>query len=151
MARLLLGLLLALVFVSGRADAAASCSWRSVVGVAFGAYDVFSASPLDSTGTLTYRCTGGAPLATIDLNRGSAPTFNPRYMLQATEQLNYNLYLDTARTSIWGDATSGTTHYTRVNPPNGQNIAVTIYGRVPAGQDISAGAYADTVVATITF
>jgi len=54
------------------------------------------------------------------------------------------------RTSIWGDGTSGTSVYSRVNPPN-NDVNVTIYGRVPAAQDVSVGSYSDTVSATINF
>jgi spore coat protein U-like protein len=130
---------------------AANCSWRSVTGVSFGIYNVFSTSPLDSTGTLTYRCSGGTGNVTIDLDRGNSTSFDPRFMLRTTEHLNYNLYLDASRAVIWGDATSGTTNYAIVDPPNGSNVSVTIYGRVPAGQDVTVGSYTDTIIATISF
>ena len=123
----------------------------SAVGVSFGTYNVFGASPLDSTGSVTYNCTGivAASRITIDLSRGGAPTFNPRQMLKSGETLNYNLYTNAARTTIWGDATSGTSQYGPFTP-----IATgtrTIYGRIPISQDASAGSYTDTVVATINF
>jgi spore coat protein U-like protein len=137
--------------MSSSAWAASGCSWVTVVGVTFGVYDVFSATPLDSTGTLTLKCTAHPTPVIVDLNRGGAPTFNPRIMLKAAEQLNYDLYMDAARTSIWGDGTSGTAHYVNNNPPNGQPFTLTVYGRIPAGQDVSAGAYADSVTATVTF
>ncbi len=151
--RIYLFISVSIAFLGGlsSAYAAASCSWRTVVGVNFGTYDVFTATPNDSTGTLTYRCTGSAGAVSIDLSRGSAPSFSPRYMLNGAQQLNYNLYLDSAHTSIWGDGTSGTVHYTINNPANGQNVSVTVYGRAPASQDIGTGAYADTIVATINF
>ncbi len=123
----------------------------SAVGVTFGTYNVFSASPLDSTGSVTYTCTGIKPSdrITIDLSRGGAPTFNPRRMLKSAVTLNYNVYMDAARTTIWGDATSGTSQYGPVKP--NPTDTLTIYGRIPAGQDASAGTYSDTVVATINF
>ncbi len=67
------------------------------------------------------------------------------------EGLNYNLYLDAARTTIWGDGTGGTQVYSNANPPNNTNVTVTIYGRIPASQDVSAGSYTNTVTATINF
>jgi spore coat protein U-like protein len=132
------------------ARGALSCT-ISAVGVSFGTYNVFGASPLDSTGSVTYTCTGivGASRINITLSRGSAPTFNPRRMLKSGEILNYNLYLDAARTTIWGDATSGTSRYGPIKPISTDTI--TIYGRIPAGQDASAGSYTDTVIATINF
>jgi spore coat protein U-like protein len=132
------------------ARGAISCT-ISAVGVSFGTYNVFSATPLDSTGSVTYNCSGiGQNQITINLSRGGAPTFSPRRMLKSSEALNYNLYLDAARTTIWGDATSGTSQYGPIRPSGG-NDTLTIYGRIPAGQDASAGSYTDTVIATINF
>lgn len=132
------------------ARAALSCT-ISAVGVSFGTYNVFSASPLDSTGSVTYNCSGivGASRINITLSRGGAPTFNPRQMFKSAVTLNYNLYMDAARTTIWGDATSGTSRYGPIKPISTDTI--TIYGRIPAGQDASAGSYTDTVIATINF
>ncbi len=65
--------------------------------------------------------------------------------------LTYNLYRNAGRTNIWGDGTGGTSVYTRANPPNDSNVNLTIYGRIPAQQDVSAGNYSDTVSAVINF
>jgi spore coat protein U-like protein len=130
-----------------RAEAACTIT---VTPVNFGAYDVFLATPDDATGTITYQC---GPLdfnIFITLSRGNSATF-ARYMLNGTERLNYNLYRNAGRTNIWGDGTSGTSRYTRANPPNNQNVTLTVYGRIVAAQDVSAGAYTDTIVATINF
>jgi spore coat protein U-like protein len=64
--------------------------------------------------------------------------------------LQYNLYLDAARTAIWGDGTGGTQSYTTASPPSGTQV-VTIYGRIVAGQDVAAGGFADTVTAIVNF
>jgi len=72
-------------------------------------------------------------------------------------RLNYNLFLDTARTSIWGNGLSGTgiaTASLTVGPGvgNGTRIAqFPVYGRVPALQVVGMGAYSDTIVVTVTF
>jgi spore coat protein U-like protein len=65
--------------------------------------------------------------------------------------LEYNLYRDAAFSAIWGDGTSGTTTYTIRNPPNNQDVVLTVYGRVPALQDVATGSYADAVIVTINF
>ena len=132
------------------APARAACS-IGTTAVGFGAYDVFASTPRDSTGTITYRCSQGNPV-TIFLSKGGAATFNPRQMVKAGgEALTYNLYLDASRTTIWGDLTGGTSAYTNASPPRNQDNPVTIYGRIPAGQDVSAGSYGDTITATINF
>jgi spore coat protein U-like protein len=150
--RLALKLVLAVAGAICAADSArgASCT-LSAVGVSFGTYNVFSASPLDSTGSVTYTCTGIKPSdrITINLSRGGAPTFNPRQMKKSAETLNYNLYLDGAYATIWGDTTSGTSRYGPIKPIASDTI--TIYGRIPISQDHTAGSYTDTVIATINY
>jgi spore coat protein U-like protein len=143
---LCLGLAVALAW---SLPAMAECT-ISATAVSFGTYNVFSAAPLDSTGTVTFRC-GNENNITIYLNRGGAATFDPRRMLKGSEALNYNLYRDAARTTIWGDGTAGTQIYTNANPPNNQHVTVTIFGRIPAGQDVSAGSYSNIITATINF
>ncbi len=69
---------------------------------------------------------------------------------ERSDALNYNLYLDAARTSIWGDGTGGTALFT-VAIPSGKAVNVTIFGRIPAGQDVAAGSYSDSIVVTIQF
>jgi spore coat protein U-like protein len=140
---------MAAVIAAGSAEAACTIS---TTAVAFGTYNVFSASPDDATGRVTFRCTAPRPpLVTIQLDKGGAPSFNPRQMRQGSEILNYNLYLDSTRTTIWGDGTGGSQTFTQSNPQANRNINVTVYGRIPAGQDVRAGAYSATVTATISF
>ena len=129
---------------------APSCT-ISVTSVAFGNYNVFTTTPDDSTGTITYRCNSSAANIWISLSDGSSTTFNPRTLRKGSEVLNYNLYTNAARTTIWGNGTGGTSVYSRGNPPNNQNVNVTVYGRIPAQQDVSAGNYTDTVSAVINF
>ena len=149
--------LIALAILAGalRADDAfaqqvASCT-ISANSVSFGTYNVFDGTALDSTGTITYSCNNAASNITISLSKGASSTYSNRVMTKGSEQLGYNLYLNAARTTIWGDGTSGTSVYTRANPPNNSNVNVTVYGRVVAGQDVSAGSFADTISATINF
>ena len=137
------------VAVAWSRTAMAACT-ISTTPVSFGTYNVFSSTPLDSTGSVTFNCDNRANI-TITLNNGGATTFNPRRMLKGSEALNYNLYRDAARTSIWGDGTGGTQVYSDPRTPRNQNVTLTVYGRIPAGQDVSVGTYTNTVTATINF
>jgi len=123
----------------------------SVTSVNFGTYNVFGGSATDSTGTITIFCNNQAHNISVTLSKGASSTYNARTMLRGGEALSYNLFRDAARSSIWGDGTGGTSTYTDNNPPNATNITLTVYGRVPAGQDVSAGSYSDTVAAVINF
>ena len=136
------------LFCAGPADAA-TCT-ISTTSVSFGTYSVFWATPTDSAGNITYRCNGNANVL-ITISAGQSGTFNPRTLVKASEQLSYNLYLDAARNMVWGDGTLGTLIYTRINVPNNTNVTVPVYGRIPAAQDNTAGAYSDSVSVTINF
>ena len=137
------------------AAAAPNCS-ISATPVAFGTYDVFATGPTDSIGAITYRCTGmgNSNAVTIDIDGGWFGAVAQRRMARlfwfGLEYLPYNLYLDAARTTVWGNGTTAE-HYGPIVPPNGKDVSVTIFGRIPPRQDVSAGNYFDTVTVTINF
>lgn len=130
------------------------CTIRTT-SVTFGNYDVFSTAPSDSTGTLSVACSADVVKATITLSASSAAgTFNPRRMKRegGKDFLDYNLYSDPARTVILGDGSGGTTLIRLKRPtgvPQPWSETITLYGRIPLGQDVPAGAYVDTITATI--
>ena len=141
-ARLLAALALALAAQS----AAAVCS-IGVPGVAFGAYDPRSPSATDGAGTLTF--TGCTAAYTITLSQGSSNSYAPRKMAAGLYRLDYNLYIDTGRNTVWGDGTAGTSIVSVSGAPDG--AAQTVYGRIPAAQNLGAGSYSDQVIVTVTF
>jgi spore coat protein U-like protein len=143
------GILCALILGSGRADAA--CTIRIETTVVFGNYNVFTATPLDSTGRISYRCANSytVPIR-ITITRGNSPTYTPRQMQQGANILQYNLFLDAGRLSIWGDGTGGTSYYS-YTPPSGTRIYLWVYGRVPALQDAAVGNYTDRVTVVINY
>jgi spore coat protein U-like protein len=123
----------------------------SATSVNFGNYNVFDGIAVDSTGTISYLCNSHSTNITISLSKGASSSYNQRIMIKGAEALTYNLFTDAAKTSVWGDGTSGTSVYSRTNPPNNTNVNLTVYGQIPPGQDVSAGTFSDTVSATINF
>jgi spore coat protein U-like protein len=67
--------------------------------------------------------------------------------------LNYNLFLDSNRSTIWGDGTGSTSYVSAGSllAVGTSNRQYTVYGRVPAGQDRGAGSYTDTIVVTLNY
>lgn len=142
-------LLLLVVFEARRVEGACSLS---VTSVSFGAYDVYAVAPSDSTGTITYRCTGGSDKdIRISISQGSSSMFAPRTLQRGGEALGYNLFRDSAFSQIWGDDTGGTSTYFIHNPPNNKDVVLTVFARIPAGQDVPVGSYSDTVVVTLDY
>ncbi|MFO0749338.1 MAG: spore coat U domain-containing protein [Myxococcota bacterium] len=135
------------------ADVSANCL-ISTTYVELGDYDpVFTnaSSPLDGTGKVTVTCTSGAS-AVITLGQGSfaaagsddAPA---RRMSDGNGHfIAYALYQDSGST-IWGNTPQTGVPYVGL----GFASDVTVYGRAAAGQNVPAGSYEDTVVATVTF
>ena len=133
------------------ASVAAVCT-ISTGPVAFGAYDPVianAAADLNGTGTVTVACTKGTA-ATVDLGNGGNFSAGSRRMSSGSDFLNYALYKDAARTQVWGSGLAGGTTYT-YNAASKAATAVTVYGRVPQAQDVTAGSYSDVVLATINY
>jgi len=131
------------------ASAAVSCTFSSVSGVNFGAYDVFSGTTNTANGSLTVTCSGGTATATVTLSKGNSGSYATRYMLHGASQLDYNLYLDPFGFFIWGDGSAGTLDWGNVSITGSETL--TVFGRLPAGQDVPAGSYSDTITATVSY
>lgn len=122
----------------------------NVNSVKFGSYDVFNNSSTRTTGTINYDCSSAIPSPssiTIDLSKGNAPSYTPRQLKNGTNVLNYNLYLDASGESIWGNNIENSQHYITPNLKN----TVTIYGIIPARQNVRIGTYIDSITATVNF
>lgn len=143
-------ILAGLIVVTGLAARAEAACTVSTTSVAFGTYNVFATSDTTSTGTITYRCGSADHDVEITISKGSSPSFSPRTLKKGSEPLTYNLYMDAAQGTIWGEGGSTGT-YRNHNPPNNSDVTLTVYGSIPAQQDVSVGAYSDTVVVTINF
>jgi spore coat protein U-like protein len=118
----------------------------------FSGYDVFLTVPNDSMGTITVTCdTVPPPDVTVQIGPSLASGgFNPRQMrhVSGSDLLNYNLFTDAGRSAIWGDGT-GWTSIVKRRVPRNKPWVTTVYGRVPAGQNVSVGLYSETVTVTI--
>jgi spore coat protein U-like protein len=147
------------IALPGGSHAAVSCQ-VTATGPAFGVYNPVSASPTLANGVVTATCTllsGGSTFVTLvsSYSTGSSGTYANRTLVSGANHLNYNLYLDAAYTQIRGDGTGGsqtdsaTLRLTRRAPT--QQVQGTIYGRIPAGQDVAPGTYLDTIVVTVTY
>jgi spore coat protein U-like protein len=129
---------------------AASCTFQSVAGVSFGAYDVFSPSPNNNgVGRLTISCSGGGSNRfNVALSAGQSHSHVTRTMTSGANTLNYDLFTDSACTVIWGDGTGGSS---MMSVPKNSTTTLYIYGEIPPGQDVAAGVYTDSIIATVSF
>jgi spore coat protein U-like protein len=125
----------------------------STAAVAFGAYDpviTHASAPLDGTGAVVVTCVPGMGTR-IDLDRGSHAQGQTRRMTGGGDLLTYELYRNATRTSVWRTGPGASGGLPIAPAPSIVARTVTVFGRIPAGQDVPAGPYTDTIVATINF
>jgi spore coat protein U-like protein len=124
----------------------------STAALTFGSYDpvvAHASANLDGTGTVIVACTKGAT-STIGLGLGSNPSGSVRRLKDGgTNYITYELYSDSGRTTVWGNA--GAALLSTGAAPSKAARNFTVYGRVASNQDVPAGTYNDTVVATVNF
>lgn len=126
----------------------------AAAALAFGSYDPVvtnNSANLDQTATMTLTCTKGATGVTLGMgSSANAPagcTAPQRCLVSSGSYLNYQLYSDSSRSSVWTTAIAETVSGGITTP-----TSVTVYGRIPGGQDAPVGAsYQDTIVATVNF
>lgn len=127
----------------------------------FPAYDFqANASTPDDAGPVSYttQCTKGSSVAfSVDGGANFAHTSGTRAMKSGgtNDYLNYGLFQDSARGTAWAfDSSTGAgSNGPTLNPTSKtQTLTLTIYGRVPAGQDVSvASDYTDAVTVAINY
>jgi spore coat protein U-like protein len=130
------------------ATVAAACT-ISATDLAFGTYSPAAALPTDGSSTVTTTCTLAAPY-NIGLNAGTGAgaTVAARKMTSGANLLTYSLFQDAARLVVWGN-TIGTDTVALVG--TGLVVPTTVFGRIPALQNVAVGSYTDTITATVTF
>lgn len=125
-----------------------SCS-VSATNLGFGNYDSLAVPPTDATSTVTVQCS----LLTsyeigLDVGLGSGATVTTRRMTLGADTLDYSLYQDSARTTVWGNTLSTDTI---ADTGTGLQQPHTVYGRITAGQIVNTGNYTDTITVTVNF
>lgn len=117
--------------------------------LSFGNYDPLETTvPLDRATTMNVDCRR-TTFVQIFYSTGSSGNFAQRTMRQGTSVLGYNFYFEPARVSILGDGTGGSFFLQGFVGNAGANI--TLYGRIPPGQDPSVGLHSDTIIVTMIF
>jgi len=125
----------------------------SAADLAFGTVDPLGAN-VDQTTTVTVRCTKNTPY-TVGLNAGATAgaTLAQRLMANGADTMNYNLYTDAARTTVWGNSAAAPTWVSGTGAGLGTAQVLTVYGRVPTGQtNLAVGNYSEpTITVTVTY
>jgi len=110
------------------------------------AFGTYSGTVIDQTGIITANCTPGTSytIAMTTAQTGGNYVMNTSPVV---DPLNYKLYTNTGRTT---EIVAGTQIQTNGHG-NGNNQNITVYGRLPAAQVASIGAYSGTTTFTLTY
>lgn len=157
----LLGLTASLALLAGIAQAATTQSSFQVTAnitnncaitatnLAFGTYDTTNPNPLDAVSQVSVNCTNGQAYSVqMGLGINGGGTIYTRQMGNGAQRLNYSLFYDPARSLHWGMTNNADTV---INVGNGVAQTYQVYGRIPAGQVVTAGAYSDTMTVTVEY
>lgn len=127
----------------------ASCVFVSATTLTFTAVGVIAAND-DASTTLSVQCTNTTPYNIgLSAGLGTGATVASRKMTGTGGALvNYTLYSDTNRTTVWGQ-TVGTDTVSASG--SGAAQPYTVYGRVPVQTTPAPGAYTDTITVTVTY
>jgi len=148
---MLVVIVVALLAPAVASAAAASCKVTSS-NLAFGNYDMMNAVPTTVTGAnlIVVTCSRGAGTMTVDLSAGGNGTYFPRAMRFGTNVLTYNLYTTVSLTTVWGNGSGGTGNIVWSYNNNSSNV-FSVYGKIPAQQNVSTGSYSDSITITVSF
>jgi spore coat protein U-like protein len=126
----------------------ATCTINSATTLNFGTQGVLSAN-VDQTSTIQVQCTNTTPYNIgLDAGTGSGATVAVRKLTSGGNTVNYTLYSDTGRTTVWGNTVSTDTV---AGTGNGSAQSYTVYGRIPTQTTPAPGNYADTITVTVTY
>lgn len=114
----------------------------------FGSTGILS-SNVDATSTVTAQCTNTTPYNIgLDAGTGTGATVAIRKMTSGGATINYSLYTNVGRSTVWGN-TVGTNTVAGTGSGVAQNV--TVFGRVPSQTTPAPATYSDTIVATVTY
>ncbi|MBE9515826.1 MAG: spore coat protein U domain-containing protein [Proteobacteria bacterium] len=142
-------LLLLLAVISFLRPVVAQGCDLTLIPINFGAYNMLSGFPLDTTGSIEVNCavSGIAYRVILGPGKDSAGSLRKMRDSEGIDTLTYNLYTDAARTIIWGDGTVGTVTQSAVSSQIVRRF--NIHGRIGAGQNVKPGLYSDQVIVTV--
>ncbi len=137
------------------ARAVLTCTF-TITNINFGNINLTANTVFDTTGTFSATCTGGVGNSTaricpnISSGSGGTTTGNPRFLLNGATQLNYNLYSNAARTTVWGSHLWGFTQRPptiniSLNGSGNGSATRSIFARISTGQQTRpTGTYASS-------
>jgi len=126
----------------------ATCTINSASTLNFGTQGVL-ATNVDQSSTIQVTCTNTTPYNIgLDAGIGAGATVATRKLTSGANTVNYTLYSNSGRTTVWGNTVSTDTV---AGTGNGAAQSYTVYGRIPSQTTPAPGSYTDTITVTVTY
>lgn len=109
------------------------------------------ASNIDAQTSLTVQCTSNTPVQ-IGLSAGGSGVTTARTLKSGANSVSYQLYQSDpagGAATVWGNQ-QGTDTVDAQTDAAGEST-LTVYGRVPSGQNVPPGDYSDDITATVWY
>ena len=119
--------------------------------LAFGQYDPLAQNAtqeLSASANVTMVCTRSTSAA-VTLDSGRNSIGSTRTLAGSSQHVSYQLFRDAGRTQEWGGGVSSGMQFVSEGIHKPQHV--TLYGRIPPGQEVVSGMYTDVVTATVDF
>ena len=139
------GILAILAPLALSAPAAAGCD-ASVSLVDFGRLDLERGG--DVTGELIVSCDQPSRFD-VALSAGLGDFVRRKMRGDDGSELRYNLFVDPARRSVWGDGVSAGTQTIKGENDGRRPSIIPIYGQIPSRQKVTTGSYQDNLLVTV--
>ena len=122
----------------------------SVSNLSFGAtIPAIITSNIDVSVNMSVTCASGTAYSVaLSAGGGSGASFATRKLTSGANTMDYTLYTESGRTTVWGDGSGGS----QIIQGTGTGVAqsIPVYGRI-APQSVAVGAYTDTITVTMTY
>lgn len=133
---------------------AATCM-LSVGDMTFGIYLPGQPNPVDASSSITVQCEADIDGEDVNYSLSIGPSdgaFAPRTMHSEDATLSYNVFVDAARSTVWGDGSVGTGMVSgQLALPAVSSVTSLVHGRVFGGQSLRSGSYTDLLTVTVEY
>lgn len=150
--------LLLILFLAAAVPAARAQSCTvSATTMSFPAYNAFAGTVSDASSVVTTTCAGLLFVGVsyeVRLDGGQASDILGRKMRQgaSSHELGYQVYLNAGRTTVWGNGVQGSVYTgSMLLGVFSRTHTRTVYGRIPASQQVNSGDYAEGPVMTVIY
>jgi spore coat protein U-like protein len=127
----------------------AQCLINSASTLSFGNSQGVLSANVDQTSTIVVQCTNTTTYDIgLDAGTGSGASVTTRKLTGGGATINYSLYTNAGRSTVWGNTvTTDTVSATG----NGAAQSYTVYGRIPPQTTPAPNTYSDTITITVTY